>query len=65
MKTSPIILALMLVPAAALHAQLVADGATNTLGNVTNTITGTVTVGTNASFTSFILSDNTATIHIA
>lgn len=41
-----------------LHAQLVADGATNTLNNVTNTFTGDMTVGTNSSFTLLILSDN-------
>jgi hypothetical protein len=41
-----------------LRAQVVADGATNTLSNVTNTFTGTVTVGTNGSFTLLILSDN-------
>ena len=41
-----------------LRAQLVADGATNTLSNVTNNITGTVTVGTNGSFTLLTLGDN-------
>ena len=41
-----------------LHAQLVADGATTTLANVTNTITGSVTVGTNGAFTLLVLSDN-------
>src|SRR5947207_776655 len=41
-----------------LRAQLVADGATNTLANVTNTITGDVTVGTNGSFTLLVLSNN-------
>src|SRR5438874_8251941 len=45
MKTSPIILAAMMIAAPALHAQLVADGATNTLINVTNTFTGDVIVG--------------------
>jgi len=44
-----------LVPA---QAQLVADGATNTLSNITNTITGDLTVGTNGSFTLLVLSDN-------
>lgn len=39
-------------------AQLVADGATNTLSNVTNTITGDVTAGTNGSFTLLVLSNN-------
>lgn len=33
-----------------LHAQLVSDSVTHTLANVTNAITGTVTVGTNGSF---------------
>jgi len=42
-----------------LTAQLVNDGATNTLSNVTNTFTGDVTVGTNGSFTLLVLSDNT------
>jgi len=41
-----------------LRAQLVNDGATATLANVTNNITGTVTVGTNGSFTLLTLSDN-------
>ena len=41
-----------------LRAQVVADGATNTLANVTNSITGTVIVGTNGSFTLLVLSDN-------
>src|SRR5205823_5572525 len=40
------------------RAQVVADGATNTLSNVTNTITGNVIVGTNGSFTLLVLSDN-------
>ena len=39
------------------HAQLVADGATATLNNVTNNIAGSVTVGTNGSFTSLILTN--------
>ncbi len=41
-----------------LHAQIVADGATNTLSNVTNTFTGSVIIGTNGSFTLLVLSDN-------
>ena len=48
MKTSTTFLSVMLFVVPRLHAQLVADGATNTLSNVTNTITGDVTVGTNA-----------------
>ena len=51
MKSTPIILAAMLITAPALRAQVVGDGATNTLSNVTNTFTGDVTVGTNRSFT--------------
>src|SRR5882757_9969736 len=39
-------------------AQIVNDGATNTLSNVTNTFTGDVIVGTNGSFTLLVLSDN-------
>src|SRR5439155_15164392 len=39
-------------------AQIVNDGATNTLSNVTTNITGDVTVGTNGSFTLLVLSDN-------
>jgi hypothetical protein len=41
-----------------LRAQIVNDGATNTLSNVTNSFTGDVTVGTNGLFTLLILSDN-------
>jgi T5SS/PEP-CTERM-associated repeat protein len=41
-----------------LRAQVVSDGATNTLSNVTNTFTGDVTVGTNGSFTLLVLSNN-------
>src|ERR1041385_1597602 len=47
-----------LFAAPALRAQLVADGATNTLSNVTNNIPGNLTVGTNGSFTLLVLSDN-------
>jgi len=39
-------------------AQLVADGTTNTLANITTNITGDVIVGTNGSFTLLVLSDN-------
>jgi len=42
-----------------LRAQVVNDGATNILNNVTNTFTGDVVVGTNGSFTLLVLSDNT------
>lgn len=48
----------VLLSVSTLNAQLVADGATNTLSNVTNMITGDVTVGTNGSFTLLVLSDN-------
>src|SRR5687767_6998876 len=41
-----------------LDAQVVNDGATNTLSNVTNSFPGDVTVGTNGSFTLLVLSDN-------
>jgi T5SS/PEP-CTERM-associated repeat protein len=58
MKTPPILLAAMLIAAPPLRAQIVNDGATNTLSNVTNTITGNVTIGTNGSFTLLVLSDN-------
>lgn len=40
------------------HAQLVADGATNTLANVTNIISGGVTVGTNGSFSLLVMANN-------
>ena len=40
------------------NAQVVNDGATKTLANVTNTITANVTLGTNGSFTLLALSDN-------
>jgi T5SS/PEP-CTERM-associated repeat protein len=49
------VLALAVSP---LHAQVVADGVTATVINVTNTITGDVTVGTNGAFTLLVLSDN-------
>src|SRR5207302_91023 len=51
-------LAFVLSPGAqALHAQVVADGATTTLNNVTSNINGTVTIGTNGSFTLLILTN--------
>jgi T5SS/PEP-CTERM-associated repeat protein len=40
-----------------LHAQLVNDGATRTLSNGMTTVFGSLTVGTNGSFTSLVLSD--------
>ncbi|PWU18197.1 MAG: hypothetical protein C5B50_09835, partial [Verrucomicrobia bacterium] len=56
---SALFLATMLFGIQSLRAQVVADGATNTLSNVTNSIIGDVTIGTNGSFTLLILSDNT------
>src|SRR5437868_13589787 len=50
--------ALLAVTVFPLRAQIVNDGATNTLSNVTNTFPGDVTVGTNGSFTLLVLSDN-------
>lgn len=58
LKTSQIIIAVTVFAVSPLRAQIVADGATNTLSNVTNTFTGDVTVGTNGSFTLLVLSDN-------
>src|ERR1051325_6126158 len=49
---------LMLLAAGPSRAQLVSDGATNTLSNVTTNITGGVTIGTNGSLTLLVLSDN-------
>ena len=51
MKTSSKLLAVILVATPSLRAQAVNDGATATLGNVTNSFTGAVTIGTNGSFT--------------
>jgi fibronectin-binding autotransporter adhesin len=50
--------ALFSVSLCPLRAQVVNDGATNTLSNVTNTIPGDVTMGTNGSFTLLVISDN-------
>ena len=50
--------ALLAIMALPLRAQLVADGATNTLSDVTNTFDGNLTVGTNGSFTLLVLSNN-------
>ena len=63
MKAFPIILSATVLAAMPLHAQIVADGATNTLSNVTNSISGNVTVGTNGSFTLLVLSDNVLLTH--
>jgi len=43
--------------AATTQAQIVADGGSSTLNNVTSNITGTVTVGTNGSFTLLVLTN--------
>jgi T5SS/PEP-CTERM-associated repeat protein len=57
--TLPVLICLALsVTPLFVRAQLVNDGSTNTLSNVTNTVAGDVTVGTNGSFTLLILSDN-------
>ena len=53
----------LLLTAIELPAQLVNDGATNTLANVTNSFAGDVTVGTNGSFTLLTLSDNALLIN--
>ena len=52
-----LVLALSLV-SFTMNAQVVNDGASATLANVTTNITGTVTVGTNGSFTLLTLADN-------
>ena len=49
------LLAATLLP---LHAQIVADGATNTLSNVTNSFPGNLIIGTNGSFTLLTVSNN-------
>src|SRR5580765_6359747 len=48
----------MVLAATPLRSQIVADGATNTLSNTTNSVPGDVIVGTNGSFTLLIISDN-------
>src|SRR5262245_55792151 len=53
------LIAMLAMPVMDVGAQLVNDGATNTLSNLTNTFTGDVTIGTNGSFTLLVLSDNT------
>src|SRR4051794_14183555 len=52
------VLALTLLAVMPLRAQIVNDGATITLSNITNKFTGDVTVGTNGSFTLLVMSDN-------
>ena len=47
-----------LLAALPVMAQVVNDGASLTLSNVTNSFPGDVTVGTNGSFTLLVLSDN-------
>ena len=51
-------LAALMIGTPMLQAQIVADGATNILSNVTNTVNGDVIVGTNGSFTLLVLSDH-------
>ncbi len=51
-------LLILALTVSSLHAQLVNDGATVTLADVTTNITGNVTVGTNGSFTLLVLSNN-------
>src|SRR5438093_4030926 len=53
-----LLLAGSLLIVAPLRAQIINDGTTKTLSNVTNTFTGDVTVGTNGAFTLLVLSDN-------
>jgi T5SS/PEP-CTERM-associated repeat protein len=53
------VLAAALLAASTLHAQLVNDGATRVLSNVTNSFSGIVFVGTNGPFTLLVLSNNT------
>src|SRR5262245_27346748 len=47
-----------MIGTSAMHGQLVSDGATNTLSNVTNSVAGSGIVGTNGSFTLLVLSTN-------
>jgi len=61
-KTALVFLSILSV-VSPLRAQLVADGATATLANVTTNITGTVIVGTNGSFTLLELSDNASLVN--
>jgi len=58
-KIKLLLLATSLLIVSPLRAQVVTDGATNTLSNVTTNITGDVTVVTNGSFTLLVFSDNT------
>lgn len=61
-----LIATLSLFAALSLSAQVVNDGASRTLNNTTSAIPGTVTIGTNGSFTLLTISDNallTSTLH--
>lgn len=58
MKIASTLLTVTLFAGTPVCAQLVNDGATNTLSNITNIITGGVMVGTNGAFTLLVLSDN-------
>jgi len=53
-----IVVTALLLAIPPLCAQVVNDGATNTLANITNSFTGDVTVGTNGSFTLLVISNN-------
>src|SRR4051794_24066933 len=52
------VLAALLSSITPLCSQIVNDGATATLSNVTNLFTNNITIGTNAPFTLLVLSDN-------
>ena len=56
-RPSILLLGLAILAPGFARAQLVADGATATLNNITTNITGTVTIGTNAPFTQLILTN--------
>src|ERR1043166_6166183 len=58
MKAWHIIPVVTLLATPTLRSQLVPDGATHILSNVTNNISGNVVIGTNGSFTLLVLTDN-------
>ena len=58
MKSLRILPGILLLVAITLCAQVVADGATNTLSNVTHSITGRVAVGPNGLSTVLVLSND-------
>ena len=57
-RSCALVTALSVLTLCPLRAQLVNDGATNSLSNVTHALIGDLTVGTNGSFTLLVLSDN-------